>query len=475
MPFVEFCCRSGGDNLNAGTLNGSSTEPSASPVATYTGGDWNGSNIYTAPVGADLTEATAGRYVSICPDGSSVPVSNSYSIHMISSVNAGTRQITVRAVSSFYGAVAFGTVMASRTGNTTLRIGGAWLGPNGANIFPFTGMGWSMLSVYAGSVRVNLKNNQTYNVTTTLTGSGWNVMGYSTSYADGSRATIDGGTSGASYVLFTTNFGSGSVSGASIVADLIFQNNGATGSAGGVVIGSSVGYGVGANLVVKNMRGTGLSSTGYLFECESFSNVGYGISSALAINCISHNNTGTGFGFTGRYVRCISHRNTSNGFYGNQNGSSLFCEECDAYLNGANGFYGETVNNGSFFIRNSNAVQNSGRGILVASANGNANFGTTILNCGTFGNATGSIVFTGGVEQILLNSGNVAYAASPYVDAANGDFRISLAAAKNSGRGQFLQTESGYTGTVGYPDIGAAQSAGGGGAIGGGNLNGGLQ
>ena len=461
MAFVEFCCRSGGNNLNAGTLNGSSTEPAVTAVATYTGGDWNGSNIYTAPIGANLTEVIAGRYVAICPDGSTVPVSNSYSIHQILSVNSGTREITVRAVSSYYGAVAFGTVMGSRTGNTTLRIGGAWQGPNGANTFPFNGMNWSVLSVFAGSVRTNLKNDQTYNVTTTLTGTGWNVMGYAAAFGDAGRATIDGGTSGASYVLFTTNFGYSSVSGSSIVADLVFQNNGATGSAGGVVIGSSAIYGLGANLVVKNMRGIGLLSAGYVFECESFSNVGTGISAALAVNCISHTNTGSGYATSGRYLNCIAHHNTVHGFWGYQNSSSLFCEGCDSYMNGVSGFFGETVNTGSFFIRNCNAVQNSGHGILIASQGGNANFGVTLLNCGTYGNTLGSIVFTGGTEQVYLNSGHVAYASNPYVDAANGDFRLNIATAKNAGRGRFVQTASGYSGAVSYPDIGACQSIGG--------------
>jgi hypothetical protein len=75
--------------------------------------------------------------------------------------------------------------------------------------------------------------------------------------------------------------------------------------------------------------------------------------------------------------------------------------------------------------------------------------------------------------------GSVTYATdvTPWVDPTNGDFRINLAAAKGTGRGTFTQTASSYAGTVGYPDIGAAQSTGGGsgGAIGGGNLSGGFQ
>ncbi len=60
-----------------------------------------------------------------------------------------------------------------------------------------------------------------------------------------------------------------------------------------------------------------------------------------------------------------------------------------------------------------------------------------------------------------MESGSITYAAdvTPWVDPANGDFRITLAAAKSAGRGSFTQTQSSYTGTIGYPDIGAAQSA----------------
>ena len=38
----------------------------------------------------------------------------------------------------------------------------------------------------------------------------------------------------------------------------------------------------------------------------------------------------------------------------------------------------------------------------------------------------------------------------------NGDFRINLTAAKGTGRGTYMQTAASYTGTVGYPDVGAA-------------------
>lgn len=76
--------------------------------------------------------------------------------------------------------------------------------------------------------------------------------------------------------------------------------------------------------------------------------------------------------------------------------------------------------------------------------------------------------------------GSVTYAndVTPWVDPANGDFRIDLAAAQGTGRGAFLQTDGSHAGTVSYPDIGAAQheDAGGSGAtVHMPNLNGNLQ
>ena len=70
--------------------------------------------------------------------------------------------------------------------------------------------------------------------------------------------------------------------------------------------------------------------------------------------------------------------------------------------------------------------------------------------------------------SIVENIGAVTYGANltPWVDPANGDFRINLAAAKGAGRGTFLQTSASYTGTVGFPDIGAAQHLDSGGASG---------
>ena len=65
---------------------------------------------------------------------------------------------------------------------------------------------------------------------------------------------------------------------------------------------------------------------------------------------------------------------------------------------------------------------------------------------------------TTGLTNYLVESGTVTYPSntSPYVDADNGDFRLTIDAAKNVGRGSFLMGN--YSGTTtSYMDLGAAQ------------------
>jgi hypothetical protein len=60
----------------------------------------------------------------------------------------------------------------------------------------------------------------------------------------------------------------------------------------------------------------------------------------------------------------------------------------------------------------------------------------------------------------LTQSGTVTYASgvTPWSAPTTGDFRINLAAANWAGRASFTESDGSVSGTVGYPDIGAAQS-----------------
>lgn len=472
MPRVEFCCRSGGNNLNAGSLDGTN-EPSATPLAVYTGGDWNsGTSIYTAPVGADLTEALVGRFISIYHDGDTAPVSGQWQVSRITAVNAGTRQITVT------GRFSFGTAaVVTGTGNRSARISGAWAGPSGSVRFPFASgygsFGYSALLATATSgIRINIRNDQTYSITANLfysdaTGVNAEIRGYASTYGDSGRALIQGPSTGAAFSLMTLGINSQ-------VKNLILDCNGGTGNAPGLTFDGGTREITVKNLVVRNMRGWGISaatSTSAAVEgCEIHNCNTSGTASQGGINCsglrlqnvISHDNTGFGF-----YVRaggvvldCIADTNSSVGFYCETNFGVGLVQSCDSYGNGSHGFAFVNVGNGGVYnFKNCNSISNAGWGLLVDS---NALLRVDIRGFGTFGNTSGSISI--GANTDVFSENLITYASSPYVAPASGDFRLSLAAAKQSGSSYFVQTASGYSGTVSYPDIGAVQAIDGGSA-----------
>jgi hypothetical protein len=471
MARVEFCCRSGGDNLNAGSLDGTN-EPSASPLAVYTGGDWNsGTAIYTAPVGADLTEAVVGRFISIYHDGDTAPVSGQWQVSRITAVNSGTRQITVT------GRFSFGTsAVVTGTGNRSARISGAWSGPSGSARFPFASgygqFGYTGLSAASTSgIRINMRNDQTYSVTAGLfyheANCNCETRGYSTVYGDAGRALIQGPSTGSAFTMMTLGINSQ-------LKNLILDCNGGTGNAHGIIFdGNSREMSV-KNVVVRNMRGWGIATISTatvsvegceVHNCNTSATsgqggvfLGYG---SRAQNVISHDNNGYGFSISSSVtsaIDCIADSNSSIGFYINMNFGNTLCQSCDSYGNGSHGFQVVNIGNGGIAnIKNCNSVSNTGWGLTSDSS---ALLRIDVRGFATFGNTSGSV--SHGFYADVFSDNIIAYASSPYAAPSSGDFRLSLAAAKQSGSSYFLQTASGYSGSVSYPDIGALQAADGG-------------
>lgn len=455
MAFTEFCCRSGGSNLNAGTRTGNSTEPGTAADLTYASGNWvSATGVFTVAAGDPVADGVAvGDFASVYADGASVTT-------LVGRVTARTTTTITVSTTAKTGTTTDGT------GNRTLKIGGAWLGPNAASGFPLTFLSAAATNVAAELPRINLKNDATYSVTASVapstTQNGLHLQGYTTSYGDGGRFILDGGTSGASYNLFAP------VVNKFTVIDGIFCNNGATGAAHGVAPSPNVMF---FRCVVHNVRGIGFFQ-GRAVECEAYacnaSNTsGYGgfYGMLYAERCIAHDNTGSntrGFANTNlALVECIADTNGSHGF---DLAASGHMSGCNAYNNGGDGI-SITGTTSEVSIVNCNLIKNTGYGINAAS---NVP-GGAVLNCGfgsgTQANGSGT---TNGIGMMTV-IGSVTYASdvTPWTDPANGDFRISLAAAKGTGRGTFTQTASSYAGAIGYPDIGAAQhqDAGGGGGI----------
>lgn len=454
MAFTEFCCRSGGSNLNAGTLTGNATEPSTTAAFTYASGTWvQSTGVFTVASGNPASDGVAvGDFASVYADGATVGVF----IGRVTARDATTITVSLTAKG--------GTAPADGTNTRTLKIGGAWLGPNAASGFPLNVVQATLTNVAGDAPRVNMKNDATYSVTAAVSHSQAGPIafqGYTTAYGDLGRAILDGGTGGTGYNLAT--FGTTKI----LVADLIFANNGA--SSGGDLVTATSGSVLFLRCVAHDSRSNGFSvDNGMLVECEAYAcnKNGFGgtggfktNSGQVCIRCIAHDNGATGGGFVATggavhylYIGCISESNGGPGFTTSVTTRVTYLS-CDAYNNTGAGI-SNTGSTPVLYFENCNLVKNSGWGI-----DGTATEMGAIVNCGfgagTQANSSGNIHTMDSTVEI----GSVSYASNvtPWVDPANGDFRITLATAKGAGRGTFTQTAASYAGAIGFPDIGAAQ------------------
>lgn len=468
MAFTEFFCRSGGSNLNGGGL-ASGAEPLTTPV--YSGvGDSDGTNVFTPSDGSTpASTVTVGDFASVyVTSGATVATF----IGRVTQVNAGANgAITVSTTAKT------GTFPSASAGAHTItcKVGGAWSGPATTVSFPFGFLAAATTNSSGDIPRINFKNDATYSITAAMThgvAGPIRFQGYTTNANDGGKAIIDGGTTGASYVLLTYS------SSYSFTCDMIFQNNGATTNATGVSITGSPHCFL--RCVVNNVRGNGFSSTAtvFFYECEAYacdatndvSKSGFdSTGSTTFCRCISHDNVpaggGNGFSYNGTsgthmtLIDCIAESNTGAGFrFPGGAGGEISIINTDFYNNGTDGIRitAGAGNTALINVDSCNFIKNTGYG--VNGAGGGTRFGR-IVNCG-FGNGTqANTLGTTNVISSLEVLGSVTYPANvtPWVDPANGDFRINLAQAKGAGHGSFTETATSYAGTIGYPDIGAAQ------------------
>jgi hypothetical protein len=462
--YYEFFARSGGNNMNGGALN-SGAEPSTTAIYSSTNGNWNTSTfVYTPTDGSTpASTLTVGDACQVFNDGSTTPVW----IGRVTVIAAGAN-----------GAITFGSntgrVGSAPTTSATARsinCGGSWVGPSGTSYLPASLLSGSILSANGGQCRVNLKNDQQYNMTATpatVNMGSVTIQGYTGSAGDGGKATIDGGTSGAAYILFNCT-GTGT-----ILRDLIFAHNGATSNASLTQL--SGGQVLVERCVAHDTRGNGWDATNgtktfvedEAYACNGSNTTGAGGfqldgSNTTYTRCIAHDNTGSassGFIGTGSNISfyfCISDTNGKAGFESTgASGINLF-QGCDAYNNTTDGFL---IGNVTTFNRleNCNAVKNTGWGINTSNVSGvlivyNCGFGS-----GSMANGNGTINYQ--TKQVAAETATVTYTSgvTPWVDPANGDFRINSTQALGAGRGVFTETATSYTGAVGFPDIGAAQS-----------------
>lgn len=447
MALTQFYVQTTGSNLNSGSTN------TDAATLTYASGNWVASTgVFTVASGNPSSDGvTVGDFVSVYADGATVT-------GFVGRVTArDTTTITVSLTAKS------GTAPTNGTGNRTLKVGGAWKGPNGTEALPLDFVAGTMTNTSNNPPHVAWKEG-TYSITGALTHSldtgAIYHEGYTTTIGDGGYAIIDGGTTGASYKLLN-------VTGKNTVFKYIkFQNNGATGSVDGVgVTGNENMF---YKCVFKNMRGLGCASNAVsnFTENEFYNNNLSNTSTKGGLQALSSGSV---------ILRNISHHNFRGGFfldqsmliYGNvawantEDGYSSVgdvnqtYECCDAYDNGRYNYNIQTTASMCVNFRNCNSLK---AGVAGWKFGTNAKNGY-IKNCGvgsgTQANPTDIIEVNPGMQV----EGMVTYAAdtTPWNSPSTGDFRITLSAAKNTGIGTYTQLEGGYSGTVAYPDIGAGQ------------------
>lgn len=465
MPFTEFCCRPGGSNLNAGTRTGNSTEPGTSADFTYASGDWvQGTGVFTVASGDPASDGVAvGDFASVYADGSSV----TGFVGRVTARDSTTITVSLTAKA--------GTAPTDGTGNRTLKIGGAWLGPSGAEDFPFGWIQNTLTDSSGNTPRVNFKNDAEYDLTAGCShGNAGPTLfqGYTTAYADGGRFVLDAQSNNIAQIV--------TLSGADLaIADAEIKNNNNASVASGAAIYLSGARCRASRLVIHDVRIFGMWATtgGIIEECECYAWTGrngndaafYCLGPATFIRCVAHNPTGTtqssGFACNTTlavFINCIAD-GCNRGFISDSNGTVVLLG-CDAYDCNGDGVEMWSSSATQLFAENCNLVKNGAYGLDLAGSTG-ARHGV-IRNCG-FG--AGTQVNTSGATNGLKSTevlASVTYAndTTPWVDPADGDFSLSDGSeAENAGRASFTQTAASYGPTTGYAAIGAAGAEAGGG------------
>ena len=462
MAFTNFCIRSGGDRLNAGTRTGDTTVPGTAADFTYASGNWDSTTrTFTVASGNPSTDGVAaGDWVSIYANGSTA---TGY-IARVTSVTSTTIVTDATAL--------MGTPPASGTGTRTCKVGGAWPHMTTSTQFPFTIGSIATAKNSAGNpLRINIKNDATTQINSfaSTNMSNGQIEGFSSSYGDGGRATFTM-PSGTTQTLMSVSSGSTPF----VVKNLILDGNNATSGTSAVVqLNGGAGV-VFIGCVIRNARAIGFTAasggTALLLGCEFYGNNRSNTANAPALNistgtnvvvnqCIFHDNTGSNTdgilnaGTSGLVFiqNSIFDTNGRNGVRSTIS-SSVFIRGCDFYNNTSDGVFYQTA--GNVLIVDSNFVLNGGWGI-----NSNSNPQGCIINCafgsGTKANTSGTIASTVTLQE--MGTVTLPSDTEPWVDAANGDFRPAIASVKGTGYGTWTQTASSYSGTVSYPDIGAAQ------------------
>ncbi len=455
MAYTEFYC----DPVNGSNLNAGSTTASAAAYSATNGGWDSGTGVFTPASGDPSASVTAGDFAAVYVDGAT---SAAYYAR-VASVTSTTITLSTTAKS--------GTVPTTAASGISIKVGGAWKGPTGTQARPFDVIDSNLTNASAHQPRVNFLNTANYNISAGITHSKDGVVfeGYTTTPGDGGMCHIDANSAATTQPLIVTGAGN-------MFIGIEASNSGNTatgGSAHGITLSGARNLAWHCSAHTVNQNGWSLATGNILVECEAYdflkgtpaSGTGFSASgnNIFHIRCIAHDSAkvnASGYSSVSAsgsqaWRDCIADTVHSDGFSVTNTLYTSF-RGCEAYNCGGDGFDIGNASDALYVIENCNAVKNTGWGVNCSGAGGRNG---AMINCG-FGSGTqvnGSGASTGlkGMQEI----GTVTYASgvTPWNAPTTGDFKIALAAAKNAGRGSFTQIQSGYTGLVSYPDIGAAQ------------------
>lgn len=461
--FTEFYCQNNGNNVNSGS------DTNASAKYTSTNGNWSTTTIQYIPTDGSTPQGTVnpGDFVSIYLDGATTAVF----IARVESVAPGVNgAITLK---SGYSA---GTPPSTGATGRSIKCGGAWKGPSGANGFPLTIPIDALVGAEGYQPRMNFKNDQIYSLTAAITLGGGatqetiNYQGFAVTPGDGGRAIFDWGGLAVNGIFFPN---ANSTFSCALYVDLELRNTGSvnTLAIGGGIFWRCCFHDSGQQLFQ-------VSSAAFFYECEFYRG---------NINAISNSGFITNAGAT--FVRCYFHDPGANPpapFLA----ITCFCVDCIFDTNSYCAFRIFDANQNSSYGNFFNCTFYKCGSVI--SMEGNTTFGrrlfganNLVVNCGAFiayaGNLqtpqtgwqmtffnTAFFGLQGPVFPVINNLrgafqsiGEIHLSSNPLVSPDTGDFRPANSGIIGAGRGNFLQTGLGKTGTFSYPDVGAVQAGAG--------------
>lgn len=490
--FTEFYVQTTGSNMNAG-----STATDTATV-TYTGGDWDAStDVFTAAVGADMTEAQVGRWASVYYDGDTSPTANQYLVARITAVDSGARTVTLSTTAR----ALLGTEVATSTSDDrSLKIGGAWAGPSGTSDFPLGFNTSALVNASGDPHKLWIKGGTAYSVSDNIAANdgGIFIEGYTSATGDGGYAEINGQASGTPFIVMTLT-GTGTR-----WANIDFNGNhdasGAAASAAGNYVVSVTatgnhfyrcrfrnGYRAGLNAggsgdTAANMYEECLVELNQFDDANDFGGANVGEES-IFIRCRFTRNGA---------VRHANHSAAGGDSAGvkleNSAGEPVTFINCTFDRNAGDGIETTSGTPGAFHVTRSIFYDNgdsteSGDGIDTAGSTGTTAVMMLItdsifVNNGLYDIRGDSSIYypmarkcaffgAGTASTLNLNSSfvteSVTITGDPFVDAAEGDFDLDNtanegAALRGAGIGTLPANSSGDTGTtLGYPDVGPVQ------------------